>query len=150
MNSQYLLEKRLAAIDARVRQERLDEEKAYGTARDWILPLGAQEAFLNPKLKQWMWHDRLHGELVFAGCGVRQGILVAVGKTVGVKALPYEDDVGNWCIVLFSKEVFRLMPLAELKQGLAGGKISAACRVWSPRFTAWLTAGDERIRGLLA
>ncbi|NPV74782.1 MAG: DUF4339 domain-containing protein [Anaerolineae bacterium] len=150
MKTQHLLEKKLAEIETRVREEGLDEEEAFGAAGDWILPLGSREAFLNPKLKQWMWHDRLHGELVFAGCGVRQGILVSIGKVAGVKALPYEDEVGNWCIVLFGNEPSGPMTLTELKQDLASGKISKTCLIWSPHFTTWLTATDERIRSLLA
>lgn len=148
MNTQHVLEKRLAALDARAREGGLDEEKAYGAAKDWILQLGEHEAFLNPKLKQWMWHDRLHGELVFAGCGVRRGILVAIGKGVGVKALPYEDEVGNWCIALLAKQAYGPIPLAQLRHEVTSGKISKACYVWSPHFTTWLMASDERLWSL--
>jgi hypothetical protein len=147
--TQAKLEAQLAQRLAQVEDGSLPAREAFGTIEDWIMQLGERKAFLHPSLKQWMWYDSFHDEWVFAGCGVRQGILMVINKTGGIKKLPHEDDVSDWCVLVQDDQPYGPLHIEELRDKLQRGEIKSESLIWTTRANDWIPVTDTRIRNII-
>lgn len=134
------LERRLAQVESGM----LSPEQAFATLEDWIIQLGERKAFLHPNLKQWMWHDRLHDEWVFAGCGMGEGILLTIGNLGGVKKLPQPETVAGWCVYKQELTLHGPLRIEELRNMLDSQQVPKDILIWSTRATDWLRAVGEK------
>jgi hypothetical protein len=140
--TQSQLEAQLAQRWMRVENGELSATEALGNMEDWIIQLGKRKAFLHPNLKQWMWHDRLHDEWVFAGCGVSEAILLTIGKLGGVKKLPQPEAVADWCVYRQEQTLHGPLRLQELRSKLDTQQVPKDILIWSTRATTWLSVAD--------
>lgn len=109
--------------------------------QEWLLDLGGRKALFHPEMKQWMWFDALHEEWVLAGFGAGEAILMAYGKTGGLKKLPQPGAVEDWC-VYFDLNVMRGPELAgDLYTKLLAGVIPLQAKIWSTCAVEWLIPG---------
>jgi len=146
MGSQAELERLLVQREAQVEKGILTFQQAYGRLEEWMLQIGVRKAFLHPNLKQWLWFDRLHNQWAYAGCGVNEAILLAVGRTAGMKKLPQPGPVAAWCVYRRAEVLIGPLRLRELHENLKMGKLPVDGAVWSTCSTRWLkiAALDER------
>jgi hypothetical protein len=142
--SQAELEHELEKRWAQVQDGKLSPQQAFGTMDEWIIQLGQRKVFLHPDLKQWMWYDRLHDEWVFAGCGVGEAILMAIGSMGGVKKLPQPGDVDGWCIYRQDQKLAGPLRIEELRKGLETQRIPNDILIWSTLAADWLSVGDDQ------
>ncbi len=149
IKTQASLEAQLAQHLRDVETQKISPEQAFGNLEDWILQLGNYKAFLHPNLQQWMWYDQLHDEWVFAGCGVREAILLVLDKTRGIKKLPYPDDVSSWCIVLQDGQPQGPLRIDVLRNKLQQGDLKPESLVWTTRANDWLPLISVRLRRVL-
>lgn len=149
VKTQAELETQLVQRLVQVEEGLLAEREAFGAIENWILHLYERKAFLHPNLKQWMWYDRFHDEWVFAGCGVRQGILMVINKTGGIKKLPYEDDVSNWCVLVQDDQPYGPLHIEELRDKFQRGEMKPEGLIWTPCGNEWIPVTDARIRNLI-
>ncbi|RPJ23353.1 MAG: hypothetical protein EHM33_21205 [Chloroflexi bacterium] len=142
--SQAELERQLEQRWAQVQDGTLSLQQAFGTLEDWVTQLGERKAFLHPNLKQWMWYDKLHDEWVFAGCGIGEAILVAVGRLGGVKKLPQPEPVAGWLVYKDGQELQGPLRIEELRIKLDTQQVPKDILIWSPRATDWLSVVDKK------
>lgn len=142
--TQAQLEAQLAQRWMRVENGELSATESFGTIEEWIIQLGKRKAFLHPNLKQWMWHDRLHDEWVFAGCGVAEAILLTIGNLGGVKKLPQPETVAGWCVYRQGQTLHGPLRLEELRKKIDSQQVPKDILVWSTQSTEWLKVDDAK------
>jgi hypothetical protein len=147
--SQAELEHKLVKRWAQVQDGKLNPQQAFGSMDEWIIQLGLRKVFLHPDLKQWMWYDRLHDEWVFAGCGVGEAVLMAIGSRGGVKKLPQPGEVDGWCIYRQAQKFAGPLRIEELRKGLETQQIPNDILVWSTLAADWLPVGDEKAQKII-
>ena len=140
--SQAGLERQLEDLLAQVQSGDTGKDQPFWIIDDWVIQLGERKAVLHPKLKQWMWYDRLHDEWVFAGCGVGEAILISIGKVGGVKKLPQPETVDNWCVYQQDQAFHGPLRIEELRKELESRQLPMDILIWSTRAAEWFTAAD--------
>jgi hypothetical protein len=140
--SQAEMEHQLKQRWDQVHQGILSLEQAFGNMEDWILQMGGRKAFLHPNLKQWMWHDRIHTEWAFAGCGIDEGVMLTIGSLGGVKKLPQPEVVSPWCVYRQSGQLHGPLRIQELRELLASQQIPADILIWSTCAVEWFSVTD--------
>jgi hypothetical protein len=143
------LERQLSQRQLQIDAEMMTPEDAFSAPEEWITDLGGRRAFLHPQHRQWMWHDPLHDEWVFAECGLDEGILITMGGAYGVKKLPQPDNVSDWCVVLAGDQVDGPIRIVSLREKLEGGGVSDDFQIWSTRSTEWLKGNSEEAQKLI-
>lgn len=147
--TQAKLERQLEQRWTQVKSGKTTPEKAFGTMEDWIIQLGERKAFLHPNLKQWMWYDRLHDEWVYAGCGVDEAILLAIGKLGGIKKLPQIETVDCWCVYKQGQVLHGPLRIKELRKKLDSKQLPKGIMLWSTQATDWLKVAGKKGQQLL-
>jgi hypothetical protein len=132
------LEQQLERRWEQVKNNALNPTQAFGKIEDWILQLGERKALLHPTLKQWMWFDRVHNEWVFAGCGVREAILLYFGDIGGIKKLPQPGNINEWCVYWQGNSLYGPLSYSKVAGWLSSNKISTNIKLWIPSATQWL------------
>lgn len=130
IQTQAAIEKKAGALN----QPAFDPQHPQG----WLLDLGGRKALFHPGMKQWLWFDALHEEWVPAGCGAGEGILMAYGKTGGLKKLPQPGAVEDWCVYFDLTTMRGPEPADMLYEKLAAGAVPLEVKVWSPCAVEWL------------
>ncbi|MCU0613341.1 MAG: hypothetical protein MUE60_16350 [Candidatus Eisenbacteria bacterium] len=143
------LERQYRERKAQVDRGTMTAEQAYADVDEWLVQLGARQAVLLAPLGQWLWHDHLHRDWVFAGCGVQEGILVVYGKTGGMKRLPQPDAVDDWCIVQVGEQLVGPVRLEEVRRMLASPEPPADVLIWSTLANDWVMPRDPQGQKIL-
>lgn len=143
------LEKQLTQRQLQVDAEMMTLREAFGDMEEWVTEFGGRKAFLHPQHKQWLWHDTLHQEWVFAGCGVDEGILLTIGSTAGVKKIPKSGGVVNWCVWMENGELHPPLTIEDLRKKLKKNAAQAGIQIWSTQSTDWFPANSEEAKKII-
>lgn len=138
MRSQADLEHKLTERTAQLENGKLTFQQAFGNLDDWMLELGVRKAFLHPNRQEWLFYDRLHHQWVTAGCGVNEAVLLAVGRTIGIKKLSEPGPVNEWCVFRQVNALSGPLRISELHAKLKIGQVNPNVAVWSTYATGWL------------
>jgi hypothetical protein len=115
----------------------------YGSQDDWTIQLGRRKAVLEPGTKQWLWLDRIHNSLAYAGAAVDEAILLVVGSNAGIKRLPEPGDVSRWCVYADGDNLVGPLLFEDLVTGLKNGTVPFSSLIWTPRATDWLSVVQD-------
>ncbi len=124
---------------AQVQSHTISPQHAFGNMEDWVVQLGQRKAFLHPKLKQWMWYDRLHDSWVAAYCGPDEAILLTIGQVGGIKKLLQPDEIAGYCVYQQEQKLYGPLRTEELLNMLESQQEPMNILVWSPLATSWLS-----------
>lgn len=74
----------LRALDRTDRKEMTPEE-AFGDPKRWVVTIGGQRIFLDPRSRQWHYYDRIHETWEPTGFGIGEADFALVGGKLAAK-----------------------------------------------------------------